>query len=67
VNATNVTAIFVALIGVAGTIGGIYLARRISEVHVLVNKQLSDVMDRLEKVTGERDTARTERDESRRR
>jgi cell division protein FtsX len=54
--------VFVALIGVFGSLGAIYLASRLSqktqaqakekieEIHVLVNGQMTEALDRIEKL-----------------
>jgi hypothetical protein len=60
---SSTTAIIVAAIIAAGgsllgAILGVLNRRSVKEVHVLVNSQLSDVMQKLAVVTGERDEAR---------
>ena len=50
---TGVIALIVALTGLLGALGGlIALFRKVQAVHVLVNSQLSTMMQRVDQLTG---------------
>jgi hypothetical protein len=55
VTGADATRILLALIA----LGGVYLSRKVREIHVLVNAQLEKVMQRLDVAIAERDAAQT--------
>ena len=53
VSLSGVVALIVALSGLVGAVGGIIaLFRKVQAVHVLVNSQLSTMMERVDQLTG---------------
>ena len=57
----DITRIILALIG----LGTVYLGIKIRQVHVLVNSNFNEVLQRLDQALSERDIATGERDEAR--
>ena len=46
-SSSNLVTVLVAFIGVAGTLGGIWLAHRLNQVHTLVNSQFTAALKRI--------------------
>ena len=43
-----IVTVLVAFIAAAGSVGGVWLTRRVNQVHVLVNSKMSDALARIE-------------------